>query len=194
MIEKPANGRAIIKHDFNSLYIEIPSKNNWFIIIFLTVWMGGWIVSEVFVIRIIINANSPIYANAFLLFWLLGWTIGGLLALYTILWQLIGRETISIEKGILTIDKSVKGIGRKKQYEIKSIRNLDINPTQDIGVWGGGYNRNMFMSKVGKIKFDYGMKTIKFANDIDEAEARMIFKKLKENTNFKEENFAQANR
>ncbi len=49
---------------------------------------------------------------------------------------------------------------------------------------------NVFGMKGGKIKFDYGMKTIKFANDIDEAEARNIIEKMKENTNFKEENFA----
>jgi hypothetical protein len=34
------------------------------------------------------------------------------------------------------------------------------------------------------------MKTIQFANDIDEGEARMVIEKLKENNNLKEENIA----
>lgn len=34
------------------------------------------------------------------------------------------------------------------------------------------------------------MQTIKFANEIDEAEARLLIEKLKENKNFKTENFA----
>jgi hypothetical protein len=190
MIEKPTNGRATINQDFNSLSISIPSKKNWFIIIFMTAWMGGWVMGETFAIGAIFNSDTPIFANAFLLFWLVGWTVGGAFVLYTISWQLVGREIINLERGLLKIEKSVKGIGRKKVYDINSIQNIDINPTQDLGMWGGNYNRNLFGMKGGKIKFDYGMKTIKFANDIDEAEARMVIEKLKENTNLKKENFA----
>lgn len=190
MIEKPTNGRARINQDINSLNISIPSKKNWFIIIFMTAWMGGWVMGEAFAIRTIFNSDTPIIANAFLLFWLVGWTVGGAFVIYTISWQLVGREIINVERGLLRIEKSVKGIGRKKVYDINSIQNIDINPTQDFGIWGGNYNLNLFGMKGGKIKFDYGMKTIKFANDIDEAEARMIIEKLKGNTNLKEDNFA----
>lgn len=186
MIEKPAIGRARIKHDFNSLRIEIPSKKNWFVIIFMLAWMGGWAVGEFSVIGILLRSDAPIFANAFLLFWLAGWTVGGIFAIYSVLWMLIGSEIITIDRGILEIKKSIKGIGRKRSYEIKSIRNLDINPMQDMGIWGGNYNRNTFGMKGGRIKFDYGMKTIKFANGIDEAEARMILEKLKSNMNFRD--------
>lgn len=190
MIEKPAIGRANIKHDFNSLSIEIPSKKNWFVIIFMLAWMGGWAVGEFSVIGILLRSDAPIFANAFLLFWLVGWTLGGIFAIYSVLWMLIGSEIITVDRGILEIKKSIKGIGRKRSYEIKSIRNLDINPMQDMGIWGGSYSRNTFGMKRGRIKFDYGMKTIKFANGIDEAEARMILNKLKSNTSFRDENFA----
>lgn len=156
----------------------------------MTAWMGGWVMGEISVIGTILNSDTSIFANAFLLFWLVGWTVGGVVALYKISWQLVGREIINVERGLLRIEKSVKGIGRKKVYDIKSIQNIDINPTQDLGDWGGNYNRNLFGMKGGKIKFDYGMKTIKFANDIDEAEARMIIEKLKGNINLIEENFA----
>ena len=189
MIEKPANGRAKISQGFNSLNITIPSKKNWFIIIFMTAWMGGWVMGETFAIREVFNADTPIFANAFILIWLVGWTFGGAFVLFVILWQLFGQEIIIIERGILNIGKSIKGIGRNKQYEIKSILKIDINPTQEIGVFEGINNKNMLGIKGGKIKFDYGMKTILFANGIDEAEARMIIEKLKENNDFKEENF-----
>ena len=155
----------------------------------MTFWLGGWVMGETFAIGAIFRSDKPVFANAFLLFWLLGWTVGALYVIYTILWQLIGRELIIVEKGLMTIGKSVKGIGRKKSYEIKSIKKLDVNPIQGVGIWHANYNRNMFGMRNGKIKFDYGMKTIKFANDVDEAEARMIFEKLKNNTNFNEENF-----
>jgi hypothetical protein len=83
-----------------------------------------------------------------------GWTVGGAFILYTILWQLIGREIINVERGILKVEKSAKGFGRKKQYEIKSIQNININPTQDLGIWGWNYNRSIFGMKGDKIKFD----------------------------------------
>ena len=160
MIEVPSNGRAIIEQDFNTLKIKIPSKKNWFIIIFMSVWMGGWVMGETFAIGTVFRSDTPLFANAFILFWLIGWTSGGALVVYTILWQLIGREKITIERGVLKIDKSVLGIGRKKSYDIKSIKNLDINLTQDIGFLGRNHNRNILSMKAGKIKFDYGMKTI----------------------------------
>lgn len=190
MIEKPPKGRAIISQDFNSLNIEIPSKKNWFIIIFMMVWMVGWVMGETFAVVEIFHSDTPLFANAFLLFWLVGWTVGGAFVLYTISWQLIGRETINIQRGILNVGKSVIGIGRKKRYDIQSIKNLDINPIHDLGIWGDNFKRNMFAMKGGKIKFDYGMKIIKFANDIDEAEARMIIEKLKINPYLREDNFA----
>lgn len=153
-------------------------------------WMGGWVMGETFAIGTIFSSGTPIFANAFLLFWLTGWTVGGAFVMYMISWQLVGREIITLERGLLKIEKSVKGIGRKKVYDVRSIKNIDINPTQDVGIWGGYYNRNLFGMKGGKIKFDYGMTTIKFANDIDEAEARMVIAKLKGDKNLKEENFA----
>jgi len=152
--------------------------------------MCGWLMGETFALGMLLNGDTPIFANAFLLVWAIGWTIGGLAVTYTILWQLMGREIIKIEGGVLKVEKSINGFGRKKQYEIKSIKNIDINPTQDLGIWGGAYNKNLYGMKSGKIKFDYGMKTIKIANDIDEAEARMLIEKLKENVNMNEENFA----
>ena len=190
MIEKPSVGRAIITKDYNSLNIEIPSKKNWIIIIFLSAWMGGWVMGESFALGQIFNFDSPIFANAFIFFWLIGWTVGGAFVLYIILWQLIGREKISIDRGIIKLERSVKGIGRKKEYDINSITNIDINPTMDSGIFSNSYNRDLLGMKGGKIKFDYGMKTIKFARDINEAEAKIIIELLRKNTNFKEENFA----
>lgn len=127
MIEKPANGRATIGQSFNSLNISIPSKKKWFVILFMMVWMIGWFFGEIFAITKIFGSDTPLFANAFLLVWLTGWTLGGLFALYTISWLLFGQELISAENGLLTIQRSIKGIGRKKVYDIKSIKNIDMN-------------------------------------------------------------------
>lgn len=53
-----------------------------------------------------------------------------------------------------------------------------------------GYQRNLFGLKGGVLKFDYGLKTLKFASGIDEAEGRLIIETFKINPNFTEQNFA----
>lgn len=190
MIEKPSAGRSIISQNFQCLTIEIPAKKNWFAIVFISIWMLGWLAGEVFVFVAVFTSDQPLLANAFLLFWLIGWTVGGVMAFLMLAWQLGGKEIISLENNLLKIEKSIEGIGRKKFYDIHTIKNLSIQPTQDLGFWGKSYSINMPNIKNGKIKFDYGMKTIKFADEIDEAEARMIMNKLKERAELISENFA----
>ena len=187
MIEKPSVGRAIIKQTFNGLVIEIPSKKNWFVILFLLAWMGGWVMGELFAINSLFDAGSPINVNLFLLFWVVGWTIGGAFAIYVMLWQLFGKEIINLDKGVLSIENSIKGIGRKKQFDVKAIKSIDLSMESDM-MHEGNYNYSLRGFSGGRIKFDYGMKTIKFAKGIDEAEAKMIIEKLKSNSNFRYKN------
>ena len=80
MIEDTFNGRAKINSDGLRLIIQIPSKKNWFIILFLLVWMGGWYMGEFSSIRELM-ATDKLGDEGFLIFWLLGWTLGGLFAI-----------------------------------------------------------------------------------------------------------------
>ncbi len=189
MIENPTNGRAKIINLYNSLIIEIPSKKNWLVIIFMILWMGGWAMGETFAIKTIFSSNVTQSVNFFILFWLIGWTIGGVFALLIILWQLIGKEIVRIEEGILTVERSIMGIGRKKKYKIEFIKNMDIVPMSGFRIEEENNRRNILGAQRGQIKFDYGMKTVKFASNIEEAEAKMIIEKLRQNYNFHNENF-----
>jgi hypothetical protein len=187
MMEQSLADRLKIDQDFYSLSIEIPSKRNWATLIFMTVWLVGWGVGETFAIREIFNSDTDLMATAFLFIWLIGWTTGGAVVFYVILWQLIGHEIISVERGVLTLKKSVIGIGQARKYEIKSIKNLVGRFAQGAGVIN---NKNISGTKGGKIRFDYKKKTIKFAKNIDREEARIIVEKLRENTHFNKDNFA----
>jgi len=187
MIKQSPLDRLKINQDFYSLTFEIPSKKNWIALIFMTVWLVGWGAGEFFAIREIFNSATDLVATIFLFIWLIGWTVGGAVVFYFVLWQLIGHEIINIERGVLTLKKSVLGIGQARKYDIKSIKNMGIRFTHGVG---GNNNKNMIVKRGGKIKFDYNKKTIKFAKNIDEAEANSIVEKLKENTHFNTDNFA----
>lgn len=179
MIERPSSGRARIRPDLNALRIEIPAKKNWFVLLFLMVWMGGWVMGESFALVSVFGSNTPLEISAFLLIWLVGWTIGGAFAFYKILWLLMGMEIILLKNRILTIEQSVRGIGRKKQYDLQLIKNLALNAEPEGEHWGLKTYRSSYKARGGKLKFDYGLKTIKFADEIDEAEARFLLEKIK---------------
>ena len=189
MIETPSNGRAKLIKNGHTIEIQIPTKKNWFLIIFLSVWMGGWFMGETFAITQLFNDETPLFANTFLLFWLTGWTVGGIFAVTILLWSVAGREIIRVENGIIEIGRQIFDFKRSKMYHINEIKHFSINPTFDNDIWGLGYQRNLFGLKGGVLKFDYGMKTLKFGGGIDEAEGRLLIDAFKVNPNFKETNF-----
>lgn len=189
MIETPSQGQATITQAGNSLQVLIPTRKNWFAIIFLTAWMGGWVMGEVFAITTLFFGSTPLLANAFLLFWLTGWTVAGLFCVTILLWTIAGQEIIKVENGILEVGRQVFSLKRSKQYLLREVRHLGLGTSLEDGLIGMGYQKNFFGLKGGILQFDYGLKTIKFANSIDEAEARSLISIFKANPNFKGENF-----
>jgi hypothetical protein len=63
-----------------------------------------------------------------MIFWLIGWTIGGLFVFGLLLWGYFGEEIIRIENSQVVLSKNVFGIGtnkRLKKSEVKNIRLKD---------------------------------------------------------------------
>jgi len=181
-MEQPYSGRAIIEDDFSQMRITIPARKHWAIIIFIGAWMGGWAMGMNAVLHGIGSAPSGFGGlDLFMLFWSIGWTVGGVFALSILFWQLFGKEIITVESGRLTIEKKGALFVRPKTYDLSEVKNVRVQDTNQYadGFWGTrrrGYNA--FMPD-GIIKFDYGFKTVKFAGGIDEAEANYILERLR---------------
>lgn len=165
------NGKAKIDQTFTTLSISIPSKKNWFALIFGTAWMGGWFAG-------FLAASSTLFkggmgngmGNNFLVFWLIMWTIGGIAITTTLLWGYFGKEDFILNEGEVQLNKTVFGIGIKKKFEAIEIKNIRAEADNSYSrnrwaVWGMG---------PGKIKFDYGLKTYSFGMAVDDAEANHI--------------------
>jgi len=188
MIESPYDGRAKLDFDGLEFRISIPTRKNWFIIIFFCAWIGGWFMGETSAL----NTFSPSKNNAidgFLIFWLIGWTLGGLFAITILLWTLFGKEKIVIGNSLLIIEKGLLNFGIiKKQYELNLVKNLELNPMPSVsGFFGQSRNIGDYTGfSGGKLRFDYGMKTIKFGVNIDEAEARFILDEIKKKGFYKD--------
>ena len=189
MIEKPYEGRARINFDGVKFSVRIPSKKHWLIILFFAVWLFGWFMGETSTLKKLISGNS-VLANSFMLAWIIVWSIGGLIVITFLLWMLFGQEIITIERGVFEVSRGILDLQiRKKNYDLNSIKHLELNHGPDLfnNFFGPKYRfKDVLSITGGKIRFDYGMKTIRFGLGIDEAEARHIIEEIKRYGFYKE--------
>jgi hypothetical protein len=187
-MEKPYRGRATIQDNFTDMQFIIPAKRNWFIIIFLGAWLGGWLMGELFVSGMFISRLAGNPAGLFVLFWLVAWTAGGFFAFRTFLWMVKGKEVITVGQNTLKIDRKGSLLFKAKVYDLNEVKNLRVQDDFLNFFWRRS-DLSAFNS-AGMIRFDYGLKTIKFAQGIDEAEAKFILDKLKERRMLTEKNYS----
>ena len=191
MVEQPDQGRSTIQHgEDGELRISIPAKKHWFLLIFVGAWLGGWFFGEQAAIRMLFNANGSIAGSIFIFCWLIGWTAGGLLAILIFLWQLAGIERITVQEGILKLEKRIFNFSASKSYDINFITNFDFQ--EQTKTFLGTPQRGLDFTGLtgGTLKFDYGMKTVRFGSELAEAEARHLLSHFQANPDFQEGNFA----
>jgi hypothetical protein len=179
IMEAIYNGRAIFEDTFQGIEITIPAKRNLFIMLFLSFWLCGWAVGELFALGSVMGDEMG-GAGIFILFWLILWSLGGIMVISTLRWYLIGKEVITLGNGEISIEKKGNMFSKKKTYDLHQAKNFrvqeDINPNADFK---GRGNHITAYANTGAIRFDYGMKTIKFGMEIDEAEANFMLQRLK---------------
>jgi hypothetical protein len=178
------NGKSKIEDSNGKLSISIPSKKNWFILIFAFFWLFGWFFGlNSVTTEFNIGQNKDAGIDGFLIFWTIGWTLGGIAVLYLVLWGIFGKENIIIDGGICHIKKSIFNIGLLKKLDTNEIKNIRVDRIE-TGLISG--NRWSFWGLgPGRIKFDYGLKTFSFGLGVDEAEANYIAELLINKLNLK---------
>jgi len=174
----PEEPRFQVTATSEGLQAAIPPKRSVFAILFLMAWLGGWAFGEIQVVGQLLSPSekTPI---AFLALWLAGWTAGGVLAVGAILWQLGGRELVTVNSSSLVHRVEAFGLGRTRIYAAAKIKAL--RATQEPG--GGFSNQQAWMPPFfgpgsGPLAFDYGSRTIRLAPSMDEAEAKDLVRRL----------------
>ena len=192
MPETPAKPRYQSEHTGSSIRFTIPSKKNWFLILFLGFWLCGWAVGEIAVlgtigseiIQIISGQETTgefivsLAGSGFLLIWVTVWTVGGAYAIYTWLWNISGKEILEISATSISITYKVGSFGKPKEYLQEHVKDLRSTPIPSEGLWGISRRKNLWGRGPGSIAFDYGAKTINAGTSCDEAEAKMILSEL----------------
>jgi hypothetical protein len=180
-MEIPYKGRAVINDHITSLEIIIPVKRNWFIILFLCVWLCGWFAGESMVLVTVSSQflkHNPV--QLFLLFWVILWTICGFFAISFFFWNLRGKEIITFEHSQLTIKRKGSVFFRTKIYDMNEVKDLRVQDGLNETPMFGYRNNNFLMNMGGVMRFDYGMRTIRFGAGLEEAEGKYILQQLVE--------------
>jgi hypothetical protein len=177
------SARYRMEDRFPSLHFVIRSRRNWIVVALLAIWLGLWTVGEVFVGRAIIRTvGSALSAGAapdlaggtlFVLIWFTLWTLGGVLALSSLLWQVAGREIVDIEGEMLSIRRAIFGAGRPQEYTAAYVDNLRVVPHGQAP-----YRRSGFSA--GRLAFDYQHKTVYFGEGLDGPSARQMVNTIAE--------------
>jgi hypothetical protein len=108
--------------------------------------------------------------DLFLLAWLCGWTLGGAAAAYTWIWNVAGREIVTSTETTLSIARAPVPFPGRKDFDWSSVRNLRVSP-----VVPSSENRSLVAgSKSGTVAFDYGARTFRFGDQLDEAESAIL--------------------
>ena len=115
--------RAAVNDSPEGLEIVIPAPRIWPVVVFLGLWLAGWLTGELFALRQILSP-SPLPAKAFLAVWLAFWTLGGTAALSICVWMLVGHERVRLRPDALTIQREAFGLGPTSVYALDRIRNL----------------------------------------------------------------------
>ena len=119
--------RAVVNDSPEGLEIVIPAPRIWPVVVFLGLWLAGWVTGEVFALRQLLSP-SPLPAKVFLAVWLTFWTFGGTAALSICVWMLAGHERVRLRPDALTIQREAFGLGPVTVYEFDRIRNLRAQP------------------------------------------------------------------
>jgi hypothetical protein len=186
-MEVPYNGRATIIEHFDKIEITVSPKKKLLFILFFGFWLFGWFFAEKSAISEVTKAGI----SDFTFIWFIIWTVGGLFAMYSLWVMFAAKEFIEAGQGVISIKNRALFFMPEKVYDLREVKNLRIEqPEEDDDFSFGRRQRiKLDLTNVGTIRFDYGMKTIKFGNGIDEAEAKYIVDKLKSKRILLDQNF-----
>ena len=183
--------RAAVNDSPEGLEIVIPAPRIWPVVVFLGLWLAGWVTGEVFALRQILSP-SPLPAKVFLAVWLAFWTLGGTAALSICVWMLVGHERVRLRPDALTIQREAFGLGPTRVYELDRIRNLraqPLPPLTEVAVARGvqapdgtrvmpAEQAKMVLRVIGiggpGISFTYANRPVRFGVALDPMEAQML--------------------
>jgi len=172
------NGRSRLKEKDGRLEISIPSKKNWPLVFIGIFWLTGWSFGLKHMIKLI-SEFDPTSIDYFLVVWVVGWLLGGSSVIGTLLWSLLGREKLILDRNEVILKKSVLGLGRKKKLSKEKI--IKLRRVNVCSSPFSGCRVIPFSNSIGKITFDYGLRSYSVGLSLDSSEVDYLLQKIEYN-------------
>jgi hypothetical protein len=172
------NGVAKINNSLNGYQIVIPSKTNNFMLFFgpiylATIYFVFFEFSEEFNFKGISSLTDLDISS---IIWTLGFTFGFIYAVIALLWSYFGKETLTIDRKEVQLEKSILGIGKKIKMKSSVAMNFRFHKMEasqkNFDLW------KIFSPRTGKIHFDNGLITYGFGISIDDPEAKYLIQEI----------------
>ncbi len=166
---------TIMKEKDGGLRLVLPPQRDVEVGLFYGVSLVLWGFVEVFVIRQLLF-GSPAQPVAFLVAWLIAFTLVGGLTVLAFLWNVIGREVVTLDGETLTIRRAVGRLGWSGAYSRKKMCHLHAASRLPFGPFNGfgANNPQAWGAMNGCIAFHYQYATHRFGAGIDEEEAKHL--------------------
>jgi hypothetical protein len=181
-METPFTGRAIINDIYNGIEVIIPARRNWLAIVQAVFALFFCTVGIIVVPLQILNDPNPNTPRGVAVVFVLVPALLGFFACSALWWAFSGREVVTVEEGVLSIERK-NSMLKTKTYRLAEAANF--RAAEDP--WDYGYmavRRAQLMpwiiKKTGTVKFDYGLGTIRFGDRLSEAEGNYIIQRLKD--------------
>lgn len=195
---QPTAPRFTIRKEGETLIVTIPRKLHLFSLVFLIPWLALWLYISIYMVGIwlvylVATIAAPFFAEtsnstgvallsllvlsipmAILLF--AGWVV-----IYTLLWQLGGKEIIETDPSRIVLTKQIFRWRRCFEYPLSEISELKIDPVPPYTLFSPRRGIQRIFGKNGLLSFKHRDMTIRFGLEIEEAEAMMILDAIKSN-------------
>ena len=175
----PGRSRVLIERQPGLVRAVVRVRRHWGVGVLLALWLCGWSVGEVAVIRQLATRSLPGPGLVFLAVWLLAWTVGGAVGLLQVLWIFAGREEIELGPRSLAVRTVAGPLHRTREYELAAVR----NPREDVSMAGAmlrSFQLSLPAASHGAIVFDYGAKAVRIGSGLEGEDVQKVLGMLRE--------------
>tara|TARA_R110000868_G_scaffold306734_1_gene568005 strand:+ start:36133 stop:36714 length:582 start_codon:yes stop_codon:yes gene_type:complete len=180
----------IIKKGIGEIEFIFYPKKQWFSIIFIHIWLIGWLFGEVTVINILFFEGSMFNSDTseggsyiFLFIWLTFWTYGGFQTIMTLIWMMFGEELVKIKRQDITITRVLAFVRKKKTFELENVKNLIIQ-IEKGDMFSKKKKVKTAFKNYGSIRFDYKGREKRFGVDLDYNASQEVYNEIKDISRF----------
>jgi len=156
--------------------VVIPVRRNWPLLVVVPLWLGLWTLSMTGLAGEIRSGRARGGEAGFFEVWLIAAVLWSSTVVYAWLWNAIGHEVVALRPGALVLRREVAGVGLSREYSLAEVRHLRVSvPPPDAGRWSSPIR---FGREPGVIAFEYGARTVRFGEGLDEAEASLVLEEI----------------